>query len=166
MAECPLAEDCPSYSERVTGMGCQHYGNRGGAEWCNHYNSPISELKSQPVKPGEEVVVDVFDIHRSGAGVGRTDDGYVILVDGVLPDARSRVQIKTVRQNHAQAEELERLPMDEDGEESDEAGAGDGIEKDGSGSEEQSDEEAEDTNSRRRPRRPERLGSRENFWGG
>jgi hypothetical protein len=56
--------------------------------------------------------------------------------------------------------------MDEDGEESDEAGAGDGIEKDGSGSGEQSDEEAEDTNSRRRPRRPERLGSRENFWGG
>ncbi|PSP72746.1 deoxyribonuclease [Halobacteriales archaeon QS_3_64_16] len=169
MPECPLADDCPSYSERVTGMGCQHYGNRGGAEWCNHYNSPISELKTQPVKPGEEVVVDVFDIHRSGAGVGRTDDGYVILVDGVLPDARSRVEIKTVRQNHAQAEELERLPMDENGEEGekgDETSAGDAIEEATSGSEERSDEESEEANSRRRPRRPERLGSRENFWGG
>ena len=166
MPECPLADDCPSYSERVTGMGCQHYGNRGGAEWCNHYNSPISELKTQPVKPGEEVVVDVFDIHRSGAGVGRTDDGYVILVDGVLPEARSRVEIKTVRQNHAQAEELERLPPGEDEEKGEETSAGDAIEEGTSGSEEQSGEEAKEANSRRRPRRPERLGSRENFWGG
>jgi predicted RNA-binding protein with TRAM domain len=171
MPQCPLADECPSYSERVTGMGCQHYGNRGGAEWCNHYSSPISELKSQPVKPGEEVVVDVFDIHRSGAGVGRIEDGYVVLVDGVLPDARARVKIKTVRQNHAQAEELERLPMDdEEGDESegtesaDEAESG-GDGTDGGGNDDDSDD-SDDDRSRRRPRRPERLGSRENFWGG
>lgn len=160
MPECPLADECPSYSERITGMGCQHYGNRGGAEWCNHYSSPISELKSQPVKPGEEVVVDVFDIHRSGAGVGRTDDGYVILVDGVLPEARARVKIKKVRQNHAQAEEIERLPMDDADPGSDEAESDDGDEEKG-GEAGESDDDA-----RRRPRRPERLGSRENFWGG
>jgi predicted RNA-binding protein with TRAM domain len=173
MPECPLADDCPSYSERVTGMGCQHYGNRGGAEWCSHYNSPISELKSQPVKPGEEVVVDVFDIHRSGAGVGRTDDGYVILVDGVLPDAKVRVEIKTVRQNHAQAEEVERLPMD--GEGIDE-GSDDGTDTEGEaadndtgndgGSEDGGTDDTDEDRSQRRPRRSERLGSRENFWGG
>jgi predicted RNA-binding protein with TRAM domain len=163
MPECPLADDCPSYSERVTGMGCQHYGNRGGAEWCSHYNSPISELKSQPVKPGEEVVVDVFDIHRSGAGVGRTDDGYVILVDGVLPDARSRVEIKTVRQNHAQAEELERLPL-EDNEKEESETSEDAIEEIGSDGEDTDTASDEGTSQRRR--RPERLGSRENFWGG
>ena len=163
MPECPLADDCPSYSERVTGMGCQHYGNRGGAEWCSHYNSPISELKSQPVKPGEEVVVDVFDIHRSGAGVGRTDDGYVILVDGVLPDARSRVEIKTVRQNHAQAEELERLPL-EDNEKEESETSEDAIEEIGSDGEDADTASDEGTSQRRR--RPERLGSRENFWGG
>ncbi|PSP62499.1 deoxyribonuclease [Halobacteriales archaeon QH_8_64_26] len=163
MPECPLADDCPSYSERVTGMGCQHYGNRGGAEWCSHYNSPISELKSQPVKPGEEVVVDVFDIHRSGAGVGRTDDGYVILVDGVLPDARSRVEIKTVRQNHAQAEELERLPL-EDNEKEESETSEDAIEEIGSDGEDADTTSDEGTSQRRR--RPERLGSRENFWGG
>lgn len=165
MPECPLADECPSYSERVTGMGCQHYGNRGGAEWCNHYSSPISELKSQPVKPGEEVVVDVFDIHRSGAGVGRTDDGYVILVDGVLPEARARVKIKKVRQNHAQAEEMERLPMDDADEDTD----AEGDETEGEGGSESDgadDEGGDDRNSRRRPKRPERLGSRENFWGG
>jgi predicted RNA-binding protein with TRAM domain len=163
MPECPLADDCPSYSERVTGMGCQHYGNRGGAEWCSHYNSPISELKSQPVKPGEEVVVDVFDIHRSGAGVGRTDDGYVILVDGVLPDARSRVEIKTVRQNHAQAEELERLPL-EDNEKKESETSEDAIEEIGSDGEDADTASDEGTSQRRR--RSERLGSRENFWGG
>jgi len=31
MADCPLADDCPSFDERIEGMGCQHYGNKGGA---------------------------------------------------------------------------------------------------------------------------------------
>lgn len=159
MPECPLADDCPSYSERISGMGCQHYGNRGGAEWCNHYSSPISDLKSQPVQPGEEVLVDVFDIHESGAGVARTDDGYVILVDGVLPDARSRVRITRVRQNHARAEELERLPMDEG--EGDDADTG----ADTNATDDERDEGTEGDGASS-TRRPQRLGSRENFWGG
>lgn len=65
MSDCPLADDCPSFSERIAGMGCQYYGDRGGAEWCDHYERPISELKQQPVKPGEEVIVTVEDIHES-----------------------------------------------------------------------------------------------------
>lgn len=156
MADCPLADECPSYSERIAGMGCQHYGNRGGAEWCNHYSQPISELKSQPVQPGEEVVVDVFDIHESGAGVARTDDGYVILIDGVLPDARSRVRITKVRRNHARAEEVERLAMDE-AEAEDEDADSDADTDEAGGTDERE--------GPRRPRRPQRLGSRENFWG-
>jgi len=143
MADCPLADDCPSFSERIEGMGCQHYGDRGGAEWCNHYNQPIEDLKSQPVKPGEEVVVDVEDIHESGAGVGRTEDGFIIMVDGVLPPARARVKVTRVHSNHARAEELERLEMDDDTDEEtvDEADA----------------DEAEDDDPH--------LGSRDNFWG-
>jgi predicted RNA-binding protein with TRAM domain len=103
------------------------------------------------VKPGEEVVVDVEDIHESGAGVGRTEDGFIVMVDGVLPEARSRVKIIQVHSNHARAEELERLPMDpdeddgDDAEETEEAAASDDREERGDG---------------------ERLGSRENFWGG
>lgn len=154
MSDCPLADECPSYSERISGMGCQHYGDRGGAEWCNHYSQPIRDLKGQPVQPGEEVVVDVTDIHESGAGVGRTDDGFIVLVDGILPDARARVKISQVRSNHARADELERLPMDEaDDETSDEEV--EGTEDDG------------DDDSNERPSRParERLGSRDNFWG-
>lgn len=140
MADCPLADDCPSFSERITGMGCQHYGDRGGKEWCNHYNQPIEDLKSQPVKAGEEVIVDIVDIHESGAGVGRTEEGFVILVDGVLPEARARVRISEVHSNHARGIELERLPVEPEDDPEPTASP---------------DEEEDDV----------RLGSRENFWG-
>jgi predicted RNA-binding protein with TRAM domain len=150
MPDCPLADDCPSFSERIEGMGCQHYGDRGGKEWCNHYNQPIDDLKSQPVKPGEEVVIEVEDIHESGAGVGRTEDGFIVMVDGVLPPARARVEITNVRSNHARAEELERLP-EEENEEVDSAVEDEATD----GAEDEADED--DT---------PRLGSRDNFWGG
>ena len=150
MPDCPLADDCPSFSERIEGMGCQHYGDRGGAEWCSHYNQPIRDLKQQPVKIGEEVVVDVEDIHESGAGVGRTEDGFIVMVDGVLPEARARVKITEVRSNHARADELERLPMDD---EDSEVADADG----------EADDEAKSDREKALDR--ERLGSRENFWG-
>jgi len=156
MADCPLADDCPSFDERIEGMGCQHYGNKGGAEWCNHYDMPIYELKQQPVQPGEVVTVEVDDIHESGAGVGRTDDGFIVLVDGLLPPARAEVKIHRVKSSHATARDVvERLPDDPDDEEGDDeaAGADDG----------EVDEDDED-HRRDRPDR-ERLGSRENFWG-
>ncbi len=151
MVNCPLADECPSFTERIEGMGCQHYGDRGGKEWCNHYSQPISDLKTQPVKPGEEVIVEVTDIHESGAGVGRTEEGFIILVDNVLPDARARVVVHRVFSNHARGEAVERLPLEPD--EDDDADAGE-------------DEAAqEDEESEERSRR-QRLGRRDNFWGG
>ena len=137
-------------------MGCRHYGDRGGAEWCNHYERPIHELKQAPVKPGEEVVVEVSDIHESGAGVGRTEDGFIVMVDGILPDARARVKITKVKGNHARGEELERLALDpEEVDESEERSADgrDGGNGNGSG-------------SKSGGGRPQALGSRDNFWGG
>ncbi|RQG97509.1 TRAM domain-containing protein [Natrarchaeobius oligotrophus] len=149
MADCPLADDCPSFSERISGMGCQHYGDRGGKEWCQHYSQPIQDLKTQPVKPGEEVVIDVVDMHESGAGVGRTDDGFIVMVDGVLPDARARVEITRVHSNHARADELEILPMPEEDD-----------------ADESDDDRASESDSGTGPRHDrEQLGSRENFWG-
>jgi predicted RNA-binding protein with TRAM domain len=147
MADCPLADDCPSFSERIQGMGCSHYGDKGGAEWCNHYDQPIRELKSQPVKPGQEVVIEVDDIHESGAGVGRTEDGFIVMVDGMLPPARARVEITKVRSNHARAKELERLESEDD--DVDET-------EDDTEDHEPTDGEEDDP----------RLGSRDNFWGG
>ena len=152
MPDCPLADECPSFSERIEGLGCQHYGNRGGAEWCNHYNMPIKELKQQPVKVGEEVVVEVDDIHESGAGVGHTEDGFVVFVDGILPPARAKVKITHVKSNHARADEVERLEMEPDEEDADEGEEGAEAGEDG--------EDEEDSG----PRRPQ-LGSRDNFWG-
>ncbi|MFC7071080.1 TRAM domain-containing protein [Halobaculum lipolyticum] len=150
MADCPLADDCPRFSERIAGMGCQHYGDRGGAEWCNEYNMPISDLKQQPVKPGEEVVVEVDDIHESGAGVGRTEDGFIVMVDGLLPPARAVVRIDRVKQNHAKAKHVvERLPDEEESEEG--VDGADVVAADDAGDEPES--------------RRERLGSRDNFWG-
>ncbi len=124
-------------------MGCQHYGDRGGKEWCNHYNQPIEDLKTQPVKPSEELTVDIVDIHESGAGVGRTEEGFVILVDGVLPDARARVKVTEVHSNHARADVLERLSLVEDSEDEP--------------TEPTADDDDDDDDVR--------LGSRENFWG-
>ncbi len=148
MADCPLADDCPSFTERIAGMGCQHYGDRGGKEWCNHYSQPIQELKSQPVTVGEEVVVEVEDIHESGAGVGRTDDGFIVMIDGLMPHCRAAVKITRVHSNHARGELIERLPLEpESAEEEDED----------DGEEERTEEAA--------PVSRERLGSRENFWG-
>jgi predicted RNA-binding protein with TRAM domain len=136
-------------------MGCQYYGDRGGAEWCNNYDQPIRDLKAQPVKPGEEVVVDVDDIHESGAGVGRTDDGFIVLIDGLLPEARAVVRIDRVKSNHATAKKVvERLPLDE------EEQADDGDE------ETETTEDDSDDERRRGPDSGTALGSRDNFWGG
>ncbi|MFB6221396.1 MAG: TRAM domain-containing protein [Halolamina sp.] len=157
MPECPLADDCPSFSERIEGMGCQHYGDKGGAEWCNHYDMPIYELKEQPVKPGEEVLVDVTDIHESGAGVGRTEDGFIVMVDGLLPECRAKVRIDQVMSNHAKAKKvIEKMPLEDEEED------GDTDETEG----ETEADEAEEESERRGRTDRERLGSRDNFWGG
>jgi predicted RNA-binding protein with TRAM domain len=156
MPDCPLADECPSFTERIEGMGCQHYGDRGGAEWCSHYNQPIRDLKQQPVKMGETVVVDVEDIHESGAGVGKTEDGFIVMVDGLLPPARAEVKITEVRSSHARADIVEKIP-DED-EETD----ADGVDEAQSKSD---TEDGEGKSDRQKALERERLGSRENFWG-
>jgi predicted RNA-binding protein with TRAM domain len=155
-----------------------HYGDKGGAEWCQHYNQPIRDLKSQPVTPGEEVVVDVTDIHESGAGVGRTEDGFIVMVDGLLPEARAKVRVIRVHSNHATGEEVERLPLEEESDteidledeatntdtDTDDAEADAEADSDGETEDEDTADENTDDRSRRRGRR-ERLGSRDNFWG-
>ncbi|CAJ53356.1 TRAM domain-containing protein [Haloquadratum walsbyi] len=160
MSECPLADDCPRYSERISGMGCQYYGDRGGAEWCSSYDQPIQDLKAQPVKPGEEVVVDVDDIHESGAGVGRTDDGFIVLIDGLLPTSRAIVRIDRVKSNHATAKKIvERLPVDDDSETADETDSTAGHDDEST-----TDNDSEINNSG--SDQSTALGSRDNFWGG
>ena len=150
-------------------MGCQYYGDRAGAEWCNSYEQPIRDLKQQPVKPGEDVVVTVDDIHESGAGVGRTEDGFIVLVDGLLPTTRAVVRIDRVKSNHARSKKVvERLPTDPDEEGGDadvgeRGGDGGGDDDDSDDSDGSSGDGGDDKGSG--PKRPTALGSRDNFWG-
>ena len=166
MPDCPLADDCPHFSERVSGMGCQHFGDRGGMDWCNHYGQPIEDLKTAPVVPGEEVDVEVTDMHESGAGVGHhADSGFVIMVDGVLPVSRARVKITRVKSNYAQSELIEKLP-DEPEDEAEEDEEADEEKEGGNDDESDESEEDEEEETRRPPQKDNpRLGSRENFWG-
>jgi predicted RNA-binding protein with TRAM domain len=153
MADCPLADECPSFQERIQGMGCQHYGDRGGMEWCNHYSQPISELKTAPVVPGQEVVVTISDMHESGAGVGhQAESGFVVMVDGVLPPATVRAKVTTVKPNYARAELIEKVPEEELEDDADADAAG------------EDEAEADDERTSPGEKRPH-LGSRDNFWG-
>jgi hypothetical protein len=65
------------------------------------------------------------------------------MVDGVLPPARARVVVTRVHSNHARAEELTRLEMDDDVDE----------------------ETADDAEDDEREDDDPHLGSRDNFWG-
>lgn len=106
-----------------------------------------------------EVIVTVEDIHESGAGVGRTEDGFIVFVDGLLPDARAIVRIDRVKGSHARAKKIvERLPLDPEAE-GDEAG-----ETSGAGESTGADAKSKGS-GRDGPKRPEALGSRDNFWG-
>ena len=161
MPNCPLADDCPQFSEQISGMGCQHFGDRGGMDWCNHYSQPIDDLKTAPVVPGQEVDVEVTDMHESGAGVGHhADSGFVIMVDGVLPEAWVEATVETVKSNYARAV-LEAKLDGPPGEEGDEDG------EKAEAAEDEADEDEEKGTEQSTSRREEdpRLGSRENFWG-
>jgi len=158
MADCPLADECPSFQEQIEGMGCQHYGDRGGMEWCQHYSQPIEDLKTAPVVPGQEVVIEVDDMHESGAGVGRqADSGFIVMVDGVLPPARVKAEISKVKPNYARADLIEKLPEKDDEENEDGDADGEAADADG-----ESDEDGEGDDDEGGM---ERLGSRDNFWG-
>lgn len=111
-------------------------------------------LGHQPVSAGDEYTIDVTDIHGSGAGVGHTEEGFVILVDGVLPEKRIVARVENVKENYAWGELVE-VVADEIPDEDDEELA---EPEDGDDAETESDEEEDEDEG-------ERLGSRENWWG-
>ncbi len=101
--------------------------------------------RKQPVSVGDEVVVEITDIHQSGEGLGRTDDGFIILVDGVVPGVKVRARVSEVKSSYARSKLIERLPDDADEKI---------VESD--------DEDASETESEKDD---PALGSRDNFWG-
>lgn len=100
---------------------------------CRRRNAPVDSddfspscwkcgtfLNVTPVKTGDQVVVNIEDIHENGAGVGKTEDGYVVLVHGLLPPAKAEVEIKEVHPNYSNGEVVEKLEQDSDDEAQDE----------------------------------------------
>lgn len=97
-----------------------------------------SHLNGDPVEYGEELKLEIIDIHANGCGLGR---------NRWCPSAcTSPSQITKVRDNLAYAEEGERLELEPEVDE-DEEKSGETTGDDASDDEE------------------EPLGSRENFWG-
>lgn len=101
-----------------------------------------THLNVQPVSTGDTVTLDVVDIHENGAGIGKTENGFVILLEGVLPPKKVEARVTEVKQSFAYGKVQEVL--EEELSETDE--------------DENNDETEEDEER-------ERLGSRENHWG-
>lgn len=125
---------------------------------CGRKNAPVESdsfsprcwkcnafLNVTPVNPGDEVVLDVEDIHENGSGVGKTDDGYVVLVPGVLPPDRVKAEIKEVKPNYSKAELVEKVDQNQNNDDNNTV-------KEDEGNTEEDDEKPS-------------LGSRENYWG-
>lgn len=110
------------------------------------WNCGASLPHEKDISVGDEVELEVFDLHESGAGVGRLESGFIVLVHGAMPDNYYRVRIKRVLENHAEGELLEEIePPSEETEE---------TESEGDSGEDEEEDEAPG------------LGSRENYWGG
>lgn len=106
-------------------------------------------LNIQPVSTGDEVVVDVDDLHERGAGVGHTENGFVVLVESVLPEKRVKAHVTKVRENYAEGELVEVISDEIPDGEVDEGM--ESVEEDDEGEESDVDEE--------------RLGARGDWWG-
>lgn len=111
-----------------------------------------------PVNNGDEVTVEITDMHESGRGVGRHETGFIVLVDGVLPTNNDDkvcevdVKIKRVRDNYAESGEvLDKRVVDVTDEDEEDAEEDDDVQS----------EQTED-NSSDYPQ----LGRRDNHWGG
>ena len=109
-----------------------------------------THLNIQPVELGETVELYIYDIHESGAGVGRTDDGFVILTHGCLPDAHVVAEITKIYQNHAEADVVEEHDLSDEDKETIQAL------KDGRDPEAEDEDEEDEEQG---------LGSRDNFFG-
>lgn len=107
-------------------------------------------LNITPVNQGDVLEVSVEDIHENGSGVGKTDDGYVVLVEGVLPPTEAKVRITNVKPNFANAELIEKIEKDSEEESEND---------DSDGNDEESDENEDYAGDH------PSLGSRENYWG-
>lgn len=70
-------------------------------------NKPDFDEEESPVESGDEVRIHVNDIHESGAGVGETEEGFVVFVEGILPECEVTVEITEEKGSFARGELVE-----------------------------------------------------------
>lgn len=59
------------------------------------------------MKKGDELVLDVLELNSEGKGVCKTDEGFVIFTDKVLPGDTVRIQLKKKKSNYGEGRLLE-----------------------------------------------------------
>ncbi len=55
-----------------------------------------------PLRPGDELILDIADLAYGGRGVGRAE-GFVVFVEGALPGESVRARVKRVKAGYAEA---------------------------------------------------------------
>jgi len=68
---------------------------------------PSATVEAPRVSVGDELELEIESLAFGGAGVGRTNGGYVVFVDGALPGDRVRAIVHKRKRSYAQARALE-----------------------------------------------------------
>ena len=79
-------------------------GSDGFEKYC--YQCGVELKTEQPVEKGDVVTILVDDMHQEGYGLGRTEEGFVILVEGSVPEEVIKAEIYDVRESHARAKKI------------------------------------------------------------
>jgi len=59
------------------------------------------------MKKGDEIVLDVIELNSEGKGVSKTDEGFVIFTDKVLPGDTVKIQLKKKKSNYGEGRLIE-----------------------------------------------------------
>jgi predicted RNA-binding protein with TRAM domain len=79
----------------------------GSKDFTKFCHSCGVELDTEaPVSVGDEITIFVDDMHESGAGVGKTESGYIVFVEGVVPESVVEVEVTDIRESYARAKRI------------------------------------------------------------
>jgi 23S rRNA (uracil1939-C5)-methyltransferase len=59
------------------------------------------------MKKGDELILDVIELNSEGKGVSKTEEGFVIFTDKVLPGDKVKIQLRKKKSNYGEAKLLE-----------------------------------------------------------
>lgn len=74
-------------------------GSRDFEKYC--YNCGVELDTEPPVDKGDRMEIFVDDMNEQGDGVGRTEEGFVIFVEGAVPEEVVKVEVKKLNDSSA-----------------------------------------------------------------